>query len=326
MNQTSAGTPSLTATILQLERISRGPGRGLQTVIFFKGCPMSCAWCPTPEDRSYEPELLYHQERCRGCGKCVKVCPNGALTLVKEGRVSHIVRDTEKCKNCFLCTSACTARALRVCGTERNVDEVFQEILKNEIIQSISGGGIYLRGGDIARFSPFATELLKRCSEHNISATAELTMYAPYETIEPMLPYLDTITTEMKMMVPELHEEWTGVNNQIILDNLRKADTQCKKDALQIRVPLIWNINDNFMNITKTVEFCRELKNCSEVNFLPYDKERKQNYYRLSQDYELDDLPTMTYNEAWKKVSFLCNGDWPFTIKVGGRVIHERPL
>ena len=42
--------------ILRLERSSIHDGEGLRTVVFFKGCPLSCAWCSTPESQSPEIE------------------------------------------------------------------------------------------------------------------------------------------------------------------------------------------------------------------------------------------------------------------------------
>jgi len=47
---------SATATILRLERSSIHDGAGLRTVIFFKGCPLACAWCSTPESQAPEIE------------------------------------------------------------------------------------------------------------------------------------------------------------------------------------------------------------------------------------------------------------------------------
>ena len=69
----------LKANILRIERLSLSDGKGMRTVVFFKGCPLRCAWCSTPESQSGQREVYYMKERCTGCGACVRACPTGAL-------------------------------------------------------------------------------------------------------------------------------------------------------------------------------------------------------------------------------------------------------
>ena len=58
----------LKANILRIERLSLSDGKGMRTVVFFKGCPLRCAWCSTPESQSGQREVYYMKERCTGCG------------------------------------------------------------------------------------------------------------------------------------------------------------------------------------------------------------------------------------------------------------------
>ena len=69
----------LKANILRIERLSLSDGKGMRTVVFFKGCPLRCAWCSTPESQSGQREVYYMKERCTGCGACIQVCPEQAL-------------------------------------------------------------------------------------------------------------------------------------------------------------------------------------------------------------------------------------------------------
>lgn len=39
--------------VLRIERGSIHDGHGLRTVVFLKGCPLSCWWCSTPESQSF---------------------------------------------------------------------------------------------------------------------------------------------------------------------------------------------------------------------------------------------------------------------------------
>lgn len=49
-------------------------------------------------------------EKCVGCGKCVKACPQNALSLV-DGK-SHV--DKSKCIGCFECITVCPVKAISI--------------------------------------------------------------------------------------------------------------------------------------------------------------------------------------------------------------------
>ena len=51
----------LKANILRIERLSLSDGKGMRTVVFFKGCPLRCAWCSTPESQSGQREVYYER-------------------------------------------------------------------------------------------------------------------------------------------------------------------------------------------------------------------------------------------------------------------------
>lgn len=306
------------ANILRIEKISPTDGEGLRTVVFFKGCPLRCAWCSTPESQRAEPELYYQRNRCVSCGRCAAACPEGALSLGEDGRVR---RDRERCKDCFHCADVCPTRSLQIYGKEMTVKQVLREILKDEVFYFHSGGGVTLSGGDVLCYPDFAEELLRECKEAAINTSAELDMYGPYGRIERLLPWLDTFFADLKLMDPGRHKKWTGVSNEPILENLIRASRQCRKNAIHIRVPLIWDINDDRENILAAARFCSTLENCAELEFLPYHRLGQHSYEYLGRDYALEKLPAMNYEDAFSRVSFLRGESWHFPIRISGRLI-----
>jgi pyruvate formate lyase activating enzyme len=44
--------------IFNIQKFSTHDGPGVRTTIFFKGCPLRCAWCHNPESQQFEPETM----------------------------------------------------------------------------------------------------------------------------------------------------------------------------------------------------------------------------------------------------------------------------
>ena len=67
--------------IFNIQKYSIHDGEGIRTTVFFKGCPLSCSWCHNPESQRFEAELLFHADRCTGCGACGQACPQRAVSM-----------------------------------------------------------------------------------------------------------------------------------------------------------------------------------------------------------------------------------------------------
>lgn len=85
--------------------------------------------------------------------------------------------------------------------------------------------------------SRFLEELLKRCQQEGIHTTIESSFYTSKENVKRVLPYLDAIYCDLKILDPKLHQEATGVDNRIILENIQLLLESQK--AVTIRTPLI---------------------------------------------------------------------------------------
>ena len=89
--------------ITNIQRYSIHDGDGIRTTVFFKGCPLRCAWCHNPETQEKKRELLYDQGKCTGCGACMAVCPQKAVAI-ENGRA---LTDRRRCNACGACTEVC---------------------------------------------------------------------------------------------------------------------------------------------------------------------------------------------------------------------------
>lgn len=44
--------------VYNIQRFNLHDGPGIRTIVFLKGCPLSCLWCSNPESQSFEPEQM----------------------------------------------------------------------------------------------------------------------------------------------------------------------------------------------------------------------------------------------------------------------------
>ena len=100
--------------------------------------------------------------------------------------------------------------------------------------------------------------------------------------MEKVLEYVDLLLYDIKHMNSDAHEEGTGKDNLLILDNVRKSTA---KVDTWIRVPVIPGYNDTEQNLRKLGEFAKEV-GPKKVSLLPHVEWGKQKYQRLGREYQ----------------------------------------
>ena len=73
--------------IFNIQRFSTNDGPGIRTVIFFKGCPLSCSWCHNPESKSITPDIFFDSKKCINCKSCIKICENNQHIFEKNEHI-----------------------------------------------------------------------------------------------------------------------------------------------------------------------------------------------------------------------------------------------
>ncbi len=177
-------------------------------------------------------------------------------------------------------------------GKDTTVKEILDIVKQDLPYYRRSGGGMTLSGGEMLCQSDFAYALLRCAKESAINTAVETTGFAPFEKIEKMLPYIDTVLMDIKHTDSAKHKEFTSQPNELILENAVKIAEKAKK--LIIRVPVIPTFNDTEEEIASIAKFASTLKGVDEINLLPYHRFGKDKYDGLGRDYPMGDLPSPT--------------------------------
>jgi len=251
--------------VFDIKRYAINDGPGIRVSIFLKGCPLNCRWCHNPESISPHVEKLFTAERCIGCGECCRICPVQACRLTPQG----IVTDGRLCTLCGQCAEVCPSRATEMSGRLRTVDELLQIIEKERPFFDQSGGGVTFTGGEPLLQSEFLIALLDACGRNGIHRAVDTSGHAPAETLLEVAKRTDLFLYDLKLMDGERHKTFTGVDNRLILANLKAlAETGA---AIRVRIPLIGGINHDDENITATAAFVAALPGPAKpVDLLPF--------------------------------------------------------
>lgn len=252
--------------IIDIKGNSLDDGPGIRSTIFFKGCPLNCVWCHNPESKKVTPELFWDSERCVGCGTCINLCPENAISLDNPFHV-----DRDRCTLCFKCLEQCPGQALTRVGREMTVDEIVNKIVPYKSFFDTSGGGVTLSGGEPTINMRFASAVLKKLKSEGIHTLVETCGWFDMEHFRNlMLPYVDVIYMDVKLIDPTEHKKYCGKSNERILSNLLHLYEEAGAGSFELlpRVPLIPEITDKEVQIQGLAEFFSK-HHISSVALLP---------------------------------------------------------
>ena len=294
-----------TAVVTNIQRYSTHDGDGVRTTIFFKGCPLSCRWCHNPESQDFRKELFFYGNKCKNCGGCIPRCSSGANGM-EEGR---LVFDRSKCTACGSCTDWCIYEARELAGVDYTVEQLVKEAKKDRMFYEQSGGGVTLSGGEVmSQDIEFLEPLCRALHREGLSIFIDTCGFAPYEKYEKILPYVDTFLYDIKAMDSAVHQEWTGVENGLILENLQKLSAAGAN--IYIRIPTIGGVNADEGFMQQVIAFLKENNiHPAQVNLLPYHNYGRNKYASLAKEYDDASMqvPTNEQMEQFKEL-FINNG------------------
>jgi pyruvate formate lyase activating enzyme len=270
--------------IFDIQKFSINDGPGIRTTVFLKGCPLNCAWCHNPESKEKEPEISYNREKCLNCGQCVFKCRYGCHQIQDN---LHVF-DRRNCVRCGACTeTACPA--LETVGRLMPPEEVIIEVMKDKAFYDHSGGGLTVSGGEPMYQAEFTGELLQLAKVAGLHTCMETSGFAATAAYQAVAELVDIFLFDYKETNPRLHEEYVGMDNRLILENLKVLDDLGSKIIL--RCPVIPAINDRKDHLVGIAETANRLKNISEIQIEPYHPLGESKAANIGREYRLSGLP-----------------------------------
>lgn len=266
--------------VFNIQKYSVHDGPGIRTIVFFKGCPLSCRWCSNPESQSRTAELGYNSDKCLGCGACAAACVPGALTLTSRG----VRLNRAACRHADLpCVAACPSGALALYGSWRTVQDVLDEVDEDSVFYTRSGGGLTLSGGEALNQPAFALALLREAKRRRVHRALETCALAQEALVLEAASLLDYLLVDVKCMDSALHAAFTGAGNERILSNIRAVRGLFPNLYIHVRTPVVPGFNDNRDAIAAIAAFAAEV-GAQRYELLPYHRMGEQKYRFLGQD------------------------------------------
>ncbi|MFM2620699.1 [formate-C-acetyltransferase]-activating enzyme [Vibrio owensii] len=253
------------ARIFNIQRYSLHDGTGIRTVVFFKGCPLSCPWCANPESRSHKITYMRRKALCLECDECemgVEECPSGAYEQV---------------------------------GTDMTLDEVIAQVAKDDVFFDTSNGGITLSGGEILTQAHFAIELLTKLKQLGYRTAVETSGHGNSTQLSRIGELCDEVLFDFKIMDAQKAKSVIGLNVEKVLGNFKMlVEQECNVIP---RLPLIPGYTLDLINIESVLRFLKPF-NIREIHLLPFHQYGANKYETLGMEYLMKDIPVPTQSEV----------------------------
>lgn len=280
--------------IFNIQHFCVNDGPGIRTVVFLKGCPLDCVWCHNPEGKKSEFELSFSFDKCTKCGKCAAICSENAHTF--ENGTHHI--DRSKCVLCGKCAEECSYSALETVGKGYTVEELMEEISKDDIFFG-EDGGITFSGGEPFMQFDFLYECLKSCKQKGYSTCIETSGFTKTDNIVKAAKYTDCFLFDYKETDKKRHIEFVGVDNKLILQNLEVLNEL--KASVILRCPVIPGYNDRNEHFNGIASIAKKYENILRVEIEPYHNLGERKNVALGGERIEIPIPTEANKNRWLK-------------------------
>ena len=159
--------------LVKIQRMCFSDGPGIRTVLFLKGCPLTCPWCCNIENTVKGLKVLNHID---------------AENAIKSNNNSNENFD----KNLF--------------GDYFTEDELVNIILKDKSY-FLDDGGVTFSGGEPLLHDEFIKSICAKLKEQNINIAIETSLCTSIDKIKNLYEYIDFYYVDIKTLDNKVAKE-----------------------------------------------------------------------------------------------------------------------
>ena len=139
-----------------------------------------------------------------------------------------------RCKYCL------NPQSLHSEGIWKHYDcmQLYEEVRLDELYFLATHGGITFGGGETCLQSDFIYEFRQLCGQE-WQLSVESSLNVPQENIEKLLPVIDYYIIDIKDINNDIYQQYTGKENEKVLNNLHYLIEHGKNEQIIVRTPII---------------------------------------------------------------------------------------
>lgn len=234
-----------------------------------------------------QPQLAFSAHNCIECGQFAEPCRTCFAAAPNAQQNAAALADR---------VAICPTGALHWIGATRTAGAVIAEVLRDAPFYG-DDGGLTLTGGEATMQPDFAEALLQLAKAAGIATALETAGHTQWPVLARLLPLLDLLLYDLKHVNGDLHRQYTGLGNALILANLRQLAAH--KAPLIVRIPLIPGFNADAASLRAMAAFIRALGTAVQrVDLLPYHTLGKAKYRALGRPYPWTEHARLTDAEV----------------------------
>ncbi len=295
--------------IFNVQRYSTHDGEGIRSVIFYKGCPLSCQWCSNPESQSFGYSLMYDERLCRSFEDCIKPEPRA----ISRGENNGLQIDLDLLEEPEKLRDICTSKALTISGESKSVDELMTEIEK-DIPFYRENGGVTLSGGEPLSQGEDLTALLRTLKKRKINVNMETTLHVSWDKVTQCIGWVDTFLVDLKHTQRNKFRSYTKGDATLVMDNL--VNLSQSGASVIVRIPVIPGFNHTEDEMKRMIDFVAQLKTVREIHLLPYHTYGAEKYKMLGMEYPYGGEKPVEERELAPYIQYA--GSAGLQVKIGG--------
>jgi pyruvate formate lyase activating enzyme len=170
----------------------------------------------------------------------------------------------------------------RLAGTEYTAMEIAALLNEQADILMANEGGITFSGGEPLLQADFVAEVIDLLE--GVHVLLDTSGYGNQRDFRRLVERSDLIYFDLKLIDRAAHRQYTGCDNNMILNNLKTLSVSGK--PFVIRVPLVPGVTDSDENLAAIARTVRGLPGLLYVNLLPYNMAAGSKYQYAGMEFK----------------------------------------